>query len=77
MRGWIWFEPGELEAIWGKMFVQKWGYETQWETTVLLSLLASVVLGFSYAWWFGLLMLWGAKESLQALNHKKFFDPIP
>jgi hypothetical protein len=78
LRTLFWFEPGELSAIKVKLFrVGKPGYEAQWESNVLFALLVGLFISFVVSIYLGLVYLWIFKFSIQALNHKKFFDPLP
>jgi hypothetical protein len=56
---------------------RKWGYEARWEAEVLLLILAGVGLAFGANVWLGMVFLWFSKNAVQALNAKKFFDPLP
>ena len=74
----FWFEPGELSEICGKIFrVGKPGYEAQWESIVLFTLLVGVCVSFITTVYLGLVYLWVFKFTIQALNQKRFFDPLP
>jgi hypothetical protein len=78
LRSLFWFEPGELSEIYRKVFrIRKPGYEAQWESIVLLTLLVGLCGSFVAYIYLGLACLWGFKFSIQALNKKKFFDPLP
>jgi hypothetical protein len=77
-RSIFWFEPGELSEIRDKIFrVGKPGYEAQRESIVLLTLLVGLCVSFVANVYLGLVYLWVFKFSIQALNQKKFFDPLP
>ena len=78
LRTLFWFEPGERSEIIEKLFRKKWEYDAQREPIVLLPLLAAglglALLSIIYC---GLVYLWILKFAIQALNQKKFFDPLP
>jgi hypothetical protein len=78
LRSLFWFEPGEISEIRGKIFrVRKPGYETQWESIVLFTLLVGLCVSFIANIYLGLVYLWVFKFTIQALNQKRFFDPLP
>jgi len=78
LRSVLWFEPGEIAEIWAKLRAKKkTRYETNWETTVLFCLIGGVFFAFTLVHWYGLIWLWGTKLAIQALNKKRFFDPMP
>ena len=77
LRSIFWFEKGELREIGGKFTLRKWGYEARWEAEVLLALAILVGLGFGAGMWLGVLSIWIVKNAIQALNKKRFFDPLP
>ena len=77
MRGFLWFEQGELQEIVAKFRAKKWGYEARWEADVLWPLAFGAGLAFLASFWLGLIYLWLCKSAVQALNKKRFFDPLP
>ncbi len=58
MRGFLWFESGELSEIIGKIRNNiKWGYEARWEVDVIATLFFGSVFAFSYNIWVGIFYL--------------------
>jgi hypothetical protein len=69
----FWFEQGELREIIEKLRALRWS-ESICEFNVLATLAFGILVAFFAGPWWGLLYLWSAKETLQALNMKRFFD---
>jgi hypothetical protein len=76
MRDFFWFDRGELAEIVGKIGTPKPRYETEWERWVLIVFVAGAFPAFAHAWWAGFVWLYGVKFAVQALNKKRFFDPL-
>ena len=84
LRRILWFEKGELREISSKFAGLKYFDESSiCELNVLLTLALSVPFAFfaiawwGYSMWWGLASVWGVKQSIQSLNEKRFFDPLP
>ena len=84
LRRILWFEKGELREISCKLAALKYFDESSvCELNVLLTLALSVPFAFfaigwwGYSMWWGLASVWGFKQSIQSLNEKRFFDPLP
>jgi hypothetical protein len=84
LRRILWFEKGELHEISSKVATIKYLDESSvCELNVLATLVLSVPFAFfaiawwGYSMWWGLASVWGFKQSLQSLNEKRFFDPLP
>jgi hypothetical protein len=78
------FDKGELREISCKPATLEYFDESSiCELNVLLILALSVPFAFfaigswGYSMWWGLASLWGVKQSIQSLNEKRFFDPLP
>jgi hypothetical protein len=72
----FWFEQGELREIIEKLRSLRWN-ESICEFNVLATLVFGIPLAFFVSPWLGLFYVWSAKEALQALNMKHFFDTRP
>jgi hypothetical protein len=75
-RSFFWFDKDELAEIGRKITVRKWSHEARWEAEVLLPLAILLGLGFGINIWLGLLSMLIVKNAMQALNKKRFFDPL-
>ena len=77
IRNFLLFERDELAAIVTKLRAPKPRYEANWEIIVLAVLTFGGVFAFVSNFWADVAYAWLAKEAVQALNKKRFFDPLP